>query len=555
MPAREEDTKPADGTVAVSRLPASLAPFRYPMFRAIWFATLASNLGVWIQSVGAAWLMTTISDSAAMVALVQSATAMPVLMFSLFGGALADLWDRRLVFLIGQIIVLSGATLIAVMEGVGAVTPWLLLALVFVLDSGSALRQPAYQASVGDLVPRSELPTAVALNSIGFNIARSVGPAIGGLVVASLGVQASFILNAVSNVFIIGVLLMWRPKPQGDELPREGLLPAMVSGLRYVGGSPTIMTVMLRCFVFTGLAGAVWALLPLVARQDMGGGPFTYGVLLGSLGIGAILGALNIGTLRRRTSGQLLVAIGTTAFAAATLLVGLFPSLYVVVPALVLGGAAWMTTLSSFNVMVQLSAANWVKARVLSIYQMSLFGGLALGSWGWGHAAETIGTGKALILSGVGLALSMVLALRFRLPANIAPDLSPIVAIPRPTLAPGVDAGPGSVAVTVEYEVDPADAPAFSGAMRSLRRLRKRDGAVRWTLYQDAANPRRWVEAFLLKSWLDDLRHQRRATMADQETLQLVRAFHRGAAEPRVSHLLARGTPRMGWPPGVDAEH
>jgi len=553
MPAREEDTKSIGGILPRPRLPASLSPFRYPMFRAIWLATLMSNMGVWIQSVGAAWLMTSITDSAPMVALVQSATALPVLLFSLFGGALADLWDRRLVFMTGQIIVLSGATLIAVLEGVGAVTPWLLLALVFVLDTGSALRQPAYQATVGDLVPRSELPMAVALNSIGFNIARSVGPAIGGLVVASFGVQASFILNAVSNIFIIGVLLAWHPKRPAEELPRERLLPAMASGLRYVGGSPTVLTVMLRCFTFTALAGAVWALLPLVARQDLGGGPSTYGVLLTSLGVGAIIGAINIGTLRRHTSGQVMVAIGTVGFAIATLVLGLMQSLGAVVPALILGGAAWMTTLSSFNVMVQLSAANWVKARVLSIYQMSLFGGLALGSWGWGHAADAIGTGRALTIAGGLLLSSLVLALRFRLPANIAPDLSPITALPRPTLAPGVDVGPGAVAVTVEYDVEPTNAAAFSSAMRRLRRLRRRDGAVRWTLYQDAANPSRWVEAFVLRSWLDDLRHQRRTTMADRGTLELIRSFHRGTEPPRVSHLLARGTPRMGWPPGANA--
>jgi len=365
---------------------------------------------------------------------------------------------------------------------------------------------------------------AVALNSIGFNIARSVGPAIGGLVVASFGVQASFILNAVSNVFIIGVLLTWRPKRPVEELPREHLLPAMASGLRYVGGSPTVLTVMLRCFTFTGLAGAVWALLPLVARQDLGGGPSTYGILLTSLGIGAIIGALNIGTLRRHANGQVIVAIGTSGFAIATLVLGLMQNLYSVVPALVLGGAAWMTTLSSFNVMVQLSAANWVKARVLSIYQMSLFGGLALGSWGWGHAAEAIGTGRSLTIAGTCLLLSLVLGLRFRLPATVAPDLSPITILPRPTLAPGVDAGPGSVAVTVEYDVDPEQAAAFSSAMRSLRRLRKRDGAVRWTLYQDAARPSRWVEAFLLRSWLDDLRHQRRGMLLDalDDGLQLL---------------------------------
>ena len=309
--------------------------------------------------------------------------------------------------------------------------------------------------------------------------------------------QASFILNAVSNVFIIGVLLMWRPKRPVEELPREHLLPAMASGLRYVGGSPTVLTVMLRCFVFTGLAGAVWALLPLVARQDLGGGPSTYGVLLTSLGIGAIIGAINIGTLRRHTSSQVMVAIGTSCFAVATLVLGLMQNLYAVVPALVLGGAAWMTTLSSFNVMVQLSAANWVKARVLSIYQMSLFGGLALGSWGWGHAAEAIGTGQALTIAGSlppGRVSSWgcVSACRpISRPTSRRSQPSPAPRW-RPASMPGLE----SVAVTIEYDVDPAKAAAFSRAMRQLRRLRKRDGAVRWTLYQDAAKPSRWVEAF-----------------------------------------------------------
>ena len=442
MPAREEDTKSIGDTVPRPRLPASLSPFRYPMFRAIWLATLMSNLGVWI-SLGAAWLMTSITDSAPMVALVQSATALPVLLFSLFGGALADLWDRRLVFMTGQIIVLSGATLIAVLQGVGAVTPWLLLALVFVLDSGSGV-------------------ASARISGNGRRSGSTIGTADGG------GAQQHRLQHRAfgrprhrragccrlrgAGVFHSQRRLqcLHHPRPADvaaqrpvEELPREHLLPAMASGLRYVGGSPTVLTVMLRCFVFTGLAGAVWALLPLVARQDLGGGPSTYGVLLTSLGIGAIIGALNIGTLRRHTSSQVMVAIGTSCFAVATLVLGLMQNLYAVVPALVLGGAAWMTTLSSFNVMVQLSAANWVKARVLSIYQMSLFGGLALGSWGWGHAAEAIGTGQALTIAGACLLGSLALGLRFRLPANIAPDLSPITALPaprwRPASMPGLD--------------------------------------------------------------------------------------------------------------------
>jgi MFS family permease len=549
MPAIEDNSQAPGGPLR-PRLPASLGPFRYPMYRAIWLATLASNLGVWIQSVGAAWLMTTIAPSADMVALVQSATALPVLLFSLFGGTLADLWDRRLVFLTGQLVVMGGAIALAVMQGVGAVTPWLLLALTFVLDSGSALRQPAYQATVGELVPRSELVAAIALNSIAFNVARSVGPALGGVVVAAFGVQAAFVLNAACSLAIIGVLLAWRRPRQPSDIPREPVPRAMLGGLRYAWGSPTILRVMLRCFVFTAAAGSLWALLPLVARQDMGGGPTAYGVLLGCLGLGAIGGAVAIGALRRRLGGEVLVAMGSAAFALPCLAIAAAPTLWVAVPSLVVGGAAWMTTLSSFNVMVQLSTADWVKARALSVYFMSLFGGLALGSWGWGHAAAAFGTQAALAGAGAALLASLALAAFVRLPRDLGKDLSPLRHAPAPALAPGLQPGTGAVAVTVEYRVEPSRAAEFVRAMRPLRRLRLRDGALRWTLYQDAAEPGRWIEAFVLGSWLDDLRHQRRLTVADRVVLDRVAAFHRGEGPPRASHLIARGTRRFSWPPG-----
>ncbi|MGQ9365795.1 MFS transporter [Azospirillum sp. ST 5-10] len=548
MPAIE-DTSQAQGGPLRPRLPGSLSPFRYPMYRAIWMATLVSNLGVWMQSVGAAWLMTSIATSADMVALVQSATALPVLLFSLLGGTLADLWDRRLVFLTGQSIVLAGALTLAAMQGLEAVTPWLLLALTFLLDTGTALRQPAYQSTVGELVPRAELPAAIALNSIAFNIARSVGPGLGGIVVATFGVQTAFVLNAVSNLFIIGVLLAWRrPRATGD-LPREPILRAMRGGVLYVRGSPPILAAMARCFVFTAGAGAVWALLPLYARGDLGGGPTVYGLLLGCLGLGAVAGALSIGTLRRRVRGELLVAGGTAAFAVPCLTLAAAPTLWAAMPALCVGGAAWMTTLSSFNVMVQLSAANWVKARALAIYFMALFGGLATGSWGWGHMAEAFGTPAALGAAGLVLLASLALAPLLRLPTDLDKDLSPLPDARPPALAPGLQPGTGAVAVTVEYRIEPAQAAPFVRAMRPVRRLRRRDGAVRWTLYQDAGEPGRWVEAFILPSWLDDLRHQRRLTVADRDVLDRANAFHRGGEPPRVSHLIARGTQRLAWPP------
>lgn len=542
MPALQDPGQPPP---SLSWLPRSLAPFRYPMYQAIWGATLLSNLGVWVQSVGAAWLMTTIAPSADMVALVQTATAAPVLLFSLFGGTLADLWDRRKVFLTGQLIVFTGAVTLAVMQGVGAVTPWLLLALTFLLDTGSALRQPAYQSSVSELVPREELVNAISLNSIAFNLARASGPALGGVIVAGWGVQGAFLFNAASNIVILIVLMMWRrPKPVSD-LPREPILQAMVGGLRYVRGSPPILAAMLRCASFTACAGSVWALLPLIARQDLGGGAEHYGLLLGCLGIGAVAGALTIGPLRQRVSGEYLIAGGTLAFTIPCLAIGMWPRQEVAIPALLIGGAAWMTTLSSFNVMVQLSAAGWVKARALAIYSMALFAGLALGSWGWGHAATLIGTHTALIVAGCALLATLTMAPFLRLPSDLNRDLSPMPGVVRPVLAPGVRPGDGAVAVTVSYRIDPERAAHFLKAIRPLRRLRLRDGALRWTIYQDSSDPGRWIEAYILASWLDDLRHQQRMTVADREVIERVNGFHLESELPKTTHLIARGSRRL----------
>ncbi len=532
---------PSEGT--------ALSPFRYPVFRAIWLASLSSNFGIWVQSVGAAWLMTTIAPSPDMVASVQSATALPVLLFSLLGGALADLWDRRKVYLLGQSIVLTVSALLSWLDHVGLVTPWLLLGLTFALDSGSALRQPAYQATVSELVPRAELPAAIALNSLGFNITRALGPGLGGLIVGALGVQAAFLFNALSNIFIIAVLVRWRRPIEPASMPREHLLPAMLAGVRYVAGSPVILTVMARAFIFTAIAGGSWALLPLVAKQSLGGGAFTYGLLLGMLGVGAVASAPLVGRLRRLAGNERLVDGALVAYAVAMAALAWAPGVWPLVPFLALGGGAWLTALSSFNVMVQLSAANWVKARTLSIYFMAMFGGLAFGSWAWGVVADRMGVGPALGIEAGLLLASLVLSVPLRLPHAFETDMRPATLQPMPSLAPGIDPGDGAVSVTVEYRIAAHRVTDFQAVMRDLRRVRKRDGAVRWTLYQDAADATRWIEAFILPSWWDDLRQATRTTVADHALFQSVRSLHQGREAPRVSHWVAR-VPAPGWPPG-----
>ena len=407
---------PAESAAARAAAPSALAPFRHSLYRAVWIGTLFSNFGIWVQSVGASWLMLSLAPSPDMVALVQSASSLPMLLFSLLGGALADLWDRRLVFLVGQSIVVTVAAALAWFEYAGMMTPWLLLSLVFLLGSGAALRQPAYQATVGDLVPPEEVPAAVAANSVGFNLARSLGPGLGGFIVAVAGVKAAFLFNALSNVFIMSVMVVWMRRAARERRTRERLFGAVLLGIRYVARSRPIRAVMVRCFVFTALSSALWALLPLIAKDEIGGGPVGYGLLLGSLGVGAIIGALSLALLRRWFRTAILVGAATLLFAGATAALAFVHSLWLLMPILCAGGLSWLITLSSFNVMVQLSAEAWVKARALSIYLTSLFAGLALGSWVWGRLAAATDVPTALVVAATALAASLVLSFTLKLP-------------------------------------------------------------------------------------------------------------------------------------------
>ena len=387
-----------------------LSPLRYPLYRNIWVATLISNFGVWIQSVAAAWLMTSIASSVDFVAWVQAATSLPPVLFTLLGGVLADRMDQRLVFLIAQSIVLFVALLLAACQYAAWVTPWLLLGLTFALDSGSALRYPAYQTTIGEILPREELPNALVLSSIGWNIGRVVGPAIGGAIIAFYGVSAAFAANALCNVYIIFVLLRWRQSSQISKSPATTSVLAEISqGFSYVGRMPMIRAAMFCCFIFCLFAAGLWSLLPLVVKQLVAGNASTYGLALGAIGVGALIGAGVIGWARRNLRQRLLFTVATGLFALSTLALAIIHLLPLLLLALVLGGVGWMLAMSSFNVVVQMAAADGFKGRAISIYYVALFGGIALGSWLWGHVGEYFGIRMALYISTAGLALSMIL--------------------------------------------------------------------------------------------------------------------------------------------------
>lgn len=386
------------------------APFEYPAFRALWGAVFFSNLGIWSQQVGAGWAMTSLAPSADMVALVQAATSLPPLLLSLLAGALCDLFDRRLVFVVGQSIILLAAFALAVVTYEGWLGPWSLLSLTLVIGIGSAIRQPAFQASIGDLVPRPCLPSAVAANSLGFNLARSVGPAIGGFLVALGGSAAAFLFNACSNVGIIAVMILQRRSALANAAPRApaaraDIWRAMGEGARYFSGDPVMRAIMARVVMFGFGGSATWALLPMIAKHDLQGSAVTLGLLVGALGVGAVAAAALMPNIRLRVGINKMSAAAWILFACASFALSGLHRLEWLLPALVVGGAAWMTVLSTLNTSVQMASPGWVRGRVLSIYLTGLFAGLSVGAWLWGEAAVHIGVPTALFSAGCFLSL------------------------------------------------------------------------------------------------------------------------------------------------------
>lgn len=384
----------------------------------MWLATLASHLGNSIQAVGASWLMTSIAPSPDMVALVQSAATLPIGLFALLAGAIADLYDRRLVMLAAQLVMLTVCICLAVLAWRSLAGPWLLLGLTFLLGTGFSVYGPSLQASIGELVPRADLPGAVSLNVLGLNVARSIGPAIGGGIVALGGPAIAFAFSAVAYLGTTTVLAHWRRQPPPREKPPEGIARAVLTGLSYARGAPAIRTVLLRTIAF-GLGGsAAWALMPLVARDLIGAGALAFGLLLGSLGFGAVLGALLNTRLRRHLSNEALVRCAGIVYGAACLVTAFSPWLPLTMAVLVIGGAGWVQALSTFNVVLQLRSPRWVVGRALSMFQTAIFGSMALGSWLWGHYAESFGIAAAVATSGAVMLVLPVLGLVLRMPAD-----------------------------------------------------------------------------------------------------------------------------------------
>jgi predicted MFS family arabinose efflux permease len=518
------------------------SPFAYRAFSLLWAATLISNMGTWMHDVGAGWLMTTLNSSPAIVTLVQAATTAPIFLFALFAGALADRVDRQRFLLLVNLVLTGIIGAMAALTAAGAMTPALLLAFTFVIGTGAALMAPAWQAVVPSLVPRESLQPAIALNSMGINIARAIGPALAGFLISAVALSAPFVVNAASHLVIIAALLLWKPEAgPAKTLPPEPLFGAMATGLRHASRNGALKATLVRSFGFFTFASAYWALLPLVARGLEGGGAEIYGVLLAAIGGGAVAGALALPAIRKRIDANRLVAAGTLITAAAMALLGLATSAAMALPAAVLGGLGWITVLTSLNVSAQTALPNWVRARGLAITLMVFFGCMSAGSAVWGQVATATSIPTALLIAAAGAVLAIPLTWRAKLGQGEAIDLSPAMSWPEPVVAEHFDAAPdrGPVMVTIRYRIDEADTPAFLAAMYELSDERYRDGAHDWGVYQDVAEPSVWIEWFFLPSWAEHLRQHERTTKHDQDIHAPAREFHRGAEPPEVSHLLA----------------
>jgi MFS family permease len=530
---------------------AAWSALAVPLFRALWIASLVSNVGTWVQNVASTWQMTTLTSSALLVALMQTATALPIFLLALPAGAMADIVDLRRLLIGTQAWMLAAAAALGLMTLTRTVSPTGLLVLTFLLGLGSALSIPAWQAMLPELVERGHLVSAVTMNGVSTNLARAIGPALGGLLVAAAGPGPAYLLNAASFLAVVAVLAKWRRRPTASVAPAERVWGAVRAGARYVRHAPEIRALLARVTVFTFAASAYWALLPLVAARRLSVGSSGYGVLLALFGIGAVAGGAVLPQIQARLSVDRLVAVTSAATVACLLVMGFSRNFAVVGAATALAGACWMDMLSTMNIRTQTRVPAWVRARALSVYLLAFQGWLAIGSVVWGTVAQHWGLPAAFsaaagtLLAGMGLALLLP---RLALSTD-EQDFAPDVRWPDPDMAAPRNPDEGPVLITVEFWIDPVRAEGFLLAMEPVREMRRRDGAVQWGIFQDLSRPGRFLETYLVESWAEHLRQHERTTVANRRILERALAFHTKEELPAVSHLIwgaANVTPGVG---------
>jgi len=520
--------------------PISFAvPFRHSAFTVIWTATLVSNVGGWMYSAASGWLMTSLNPDPLMVALVQAASSLPICLFAIPAGALADIFDKRKFLIVVETVTTVVSAVYAVIVGLGWATPTNLLVFTFLIGAAGAMTVPAWQAVVTYLVPKDDLPPAIAANSVGVNISRAIGPALGGLIISGYGIVAPFWINAASNLGIVASLLWWRPrKHAGTLLPAERFGQAILAGLRYARHNRHLQTTLVRAAGFFLFVSAYWALLPLVAREQIAGGPGLYGVLLGVIGASAVGGALFLPYLKSKLGPDWLMALGALGQALAMALYGLAQEPLIALGASVVAGATWIAALAMLSISAQVALPDWVRGRGLALYTTVFFGCLTLGSAAWGEVAVLLGLPAAHFLAAAGAVIAVPLTWRWKLQTGAGVDLTPSMHWPAPITKQAISEDRGPVLVTVEYHINSKNRAAFLNALARLEHERRRDGAYAWGVFDDAAEEGRIVEMFLVESWMEHLRQHERVTNADRVVQDAVHRFHLGGT-PKVTHFIA----------------
>ncbi len=535
------------------RTPAALEPLNGPVFRALWFASLAANMTMWMNDVAAAWLMTSLTTSPVLVALVQTASTLPVFLLGIASGAVADTVDRRRYFAATQAWVSVTALVLAGLSMSGQLTAPALLALTFVNGIGLAMRWPVFAGIVPQVVTREQLPAALALNGISMNLSRVIGPVAAGALISLVSPAAVFALNAVLAAVSMVLILRWRSVRSSSPLPGERFFGALRTGLAFTAQSPQFRQVLLRIFLFFIQASALSAMLPLVARELHGGGPTTYTLMLSCLGGGAIIAALLFPRWRVRYNRDQFVAYGTLMQAGLSSLIVTSSEVWIALPAMVVLGMAWISVANSLTITAQSMLPDWVRARGMSIYQTSMMGGAAAGSLLWGQVATWTGVRDAVLLAA---AFGVLVWLRTRqrsIEASVEFDFTPAQpgALPEPAISIGPSDGP--VMVTIEYLIEPARAVAFAAVMQRTRQARLRQGALSWGLFRDAAQIGRYIEYFVDENWVEHQRRLERFTASDAELRSQRRAFHIGPAEPELRRFVGNAMDPLPDEPGGSA--
>jgi predicted MFS family arabinose efflux permease/quinol monooxygenase YgiN len=519
------------------------SPLRHPLFRNLWIVTIVSNIGTWMQDVGAGWLMTSLSTSPSMVALVEAADSFPIMLLALPAGAIADIVDRRrlLVFVHAYLLLVAGA--LALLTWLGLVTAWTLLGFVFALGVGAAMVMPAWAAIVPELVHTEELASAVALNSVGINASRAIGPAIAGVLVAAIGPWLVFALNALSYIGIIAVLLRWRREHRRSTLPAERFFGALRVGMRFVLHSRELKAVLVRGIGFFAFASATWSLFPLIVRRELGRGPETYGLLLTCIGVGAVVGALLLPRVREKLSRDAVVAGASVLYALAALALAHVHDLALLAVSMLATGVAWIAILSALQVSAQMALPPWVRARGLAAFVVVFMAGMALGSVLWGQVATRVGIPDTLTMAAVGMAAAMGITWSFRLGQHALRNFAPSMEWPTPVVAGTPEPDSGPVMVTVEYRIRPGERDAFIAAVEAVGEMRRRNGAYFWELFHDPADPDHLTECFMDESWVEHLRQHERLSIADRDILNFAKRHLVEGQTTKTTHWLGSRNP------------